>query len=316
MLKDKDDLSWYARKAGSARAGEMDAGPAAAAAEGPVAELLAELKRDGSKGSFAARTLYTRRLPPGCRSCLGGKGSNLYVTGLCTRDCFFCFNSKPRQDELVVHGIKVEQPEEAAEIVTRYGLRSIGISGGEPLLFPDRVLRIIRSLRALPERVRIDLYTNGDLATDELLRQLKEAGLDALRFNLAARGYDTDPVERALRVFAEVTVEIPVIPAELEHQKAMVLGLDELGAPFLNIHELFSCAENRAQVTAEGGPEKAAADASLLLWKPVQNGEEAALRLLHFALTNTRQLSVYYCSCRTQETISERGLRRRRRLGR
>jgi len=259
-------------------------------------------------------TLYTRRLPPGCLGCLGGRGTNLYVTGLCTRDCFFCFNDKPRSDETVVHGIRVERPEDAAEIVRRFRLRSVGISGGEPLMFAERVLGILRALRALPERVRIDLYTNGDRATEPTLASLKEAGLDSVRFNLAANGYDTTPVRRCLRFFTETTVEIPVIPADMPRLKEMVLELDALGVPFLNIHELFSCCENRARLAAKGLADKGQPPPEHLLWRPVAESEEAALELLLFALENARTLSVYYCSTATQEMISRRGLRRRRRL--
>ena len=315
-MKDCDDLSWYSRKADGLRAKTSDGAVAAADDVGRRARidaLLARLSALGIRGSVEHRTMFTRSLPPGCRGCLGGKGTNLYVTGLCTRDCFFCFNTKPRKDEIVVHGFKIKEPEEAAQIVERYGLHSVGISGGEPLLFPERVLRIIRSLRSLKNRVRIDLYSNGDRATDDMLARLKEEGLDAVRFNLVANEFDISPVRRALRHFKEVAVEIPAVPDRLDDLKGMVLELDRAGAPYLNIHELFSCRENDARVRDEGyAAQKEASEA--LLWSPVADGEEAALSLLLFALENAKTLSAYYCSCKTQEMISRRGLKRRNRL--
>lgn len=314
MLKEEDDLSWYARKADALRKGlavervDDDAGRA-----GRVALLLEALSRGGIKGSLERRTLYTQHLPPGCRGCLGGKGTNAFVTGKCSRDCFFCFNQKPRKDELVVHGIRLAEPEEAPDIVRRYGLRSVGVSGGEPTLRPERLLRLVRALRTLPFRVRIDLYTNGDRLSDELLSELKDAGLDALRFNLVAREFDTEPLERAMRYFDETAVEVPVIPERMAEMKDMVLHLDALGVPFLNIHELFACRENSARV-AERGYGSGGGATEALQWEPVAAGDEAALSLLLFALENTTRLSVYYCSCRTQEDISRRGMRRRLRL--
>ncbi|HVN34155.1 MAG TPA: radical SAM protein [Casimicrobiaceae bacterium] len=314
MLKEEDDLSWYARKADALRqriAVERSDSDADRAER--VLSLLEALRRGGIKGSVERRTLYTRRLPPGCRSCLAGKGTNAYVTGLCTRDCFFCFNSKPRTDELVVHGIRLSEPEDAPEVVRRYGLRSVGVSGGEPTMRRDRLLRLVRALRTLPFPVRIDLYTNGDRLTDALLAELKNAGLDAVRFNLVAREFDTEPVQRALRYFDETAVEVPVIPERLAEMKEMVLRLDALGVPFLNIHELFACRENAARV-AEHGYGSGGGASGVLLWEPVAEGDEAALSLLLFALENTAQLSAYYCSCRTQQDISRRGMRRRLRL--
>src|SRR5665213_3467189 len=102
-LRDGDSLSWYARKA--ARAAKALPGVEAPPERVAVLRSLLEQLRDaGIKGDFESMTLYTRRLPPGCRSCLSGKGSNLFVTGLCTRDCFFCFNQKPRRVELYTNG--------------------------------------------------------------------------------------------------------------------------------------------------------------------------------------------------------------------
>jgi pyruvate formate-lyase activating enzyme-like uncharacterized protein len=315
MLKEEDDLTWYARKADALR---RDSG-ISERRENPeirarVDGLLEELRAGGIRGSIEDRTMYTKRLPPGCVGCLAGEGTNLYVTGKCTRDCFFCFNTKPRTDEIVVHGIKINEPEEAAAIVERFGLTSVGISGGEPLLQPERVIRIIRSLRASGKALRIDLYTNGDLASEERLRELKSAGLDSLRFNLVAREFDAAPVLRSLAVFPETTVEIPVVPERMAELKSMVLELDRAGVPYLNIHELFSCRENDCRVDREGYAEKEGVESKTLQWKPVADGEAAALELLLFSLREAKTLSTYYCSCRTQELIGKRGLERRLKL--
>lgn len=274
--------------------------------------LLVRLRDAGIKGDFESMTLYTRRLPPGCRACLSGKGSNLYVTGLCTRDCFFCFNQKPRRDETVVHGIPIDDPAEAPAIVVRYGLRSIGLSGGEPLMRPQRVLALLAVLKAMPDPPRVELYTNGDLAGFDILRRLNDAGLDAIRFDLAARDYNLDPVRRALPILKEVSVEIPVVPEHKERLERMVLELDSLRVPFLNIHELFLCAENNARVVASGQV-PLEVDSRHLLWRPTAASGIAALKLMLFALERTKTLSVYYCSCGTQELIAARGLEHRRR---
>ena len=253
MLKDDDDLSWYARKADALRAdAALPSREEDPALQAKTERLLKELQAEGVRGSLELRTLYTKELPSGCTGCLAGEGTNLFVTGKCTRDCFFCFNTKPRTDETVVHGVKIENPEDAPAIVERFDLTSVGISGGEPLLNPSRVLRIIKALRGMKRRLRIDLYTNGDLATDELLKDLEEAGLDSIRFNVVAREFDLDPVRRSLRYFRDTTVEIPVVPERMEELKKMVLELDSLGVRYLNIHELFSCRENESRVGGEG----------------------------------------------------------------
>lgn len=236
-LRPGDDLSWYARRA-AASAVEPGARPEPAQVE-RIEALLERLRAAGVRGDGRSMTLFTRRLPPGCKPCLQGRGTNLYVTGLCTRDCFFCFNQKPRKDETVVHGIPVREPEEAGAIVARFGLRSVGLSGGEPLLFPERVLALLRVLKGLEDPPLVDLYTNGDRAGEDVLRRLKEAGLDGIRFDAAARDYDLAPVALARRFFRDVAVEVPVVPEDMPRLRSLLRELDALGVPFLNIHELF-----------------------------------------------------------------------------
>lgn len=299
-LKETDDLSWYARRAARGR----PQGEGTGEDEGRLASLVGRLLAAGAKGDPASMTFYTKRLPPGCRGCLAGRGGNVAVTTLCTRECSFCFNPKPRTDELVVHGIPVKTAAEGAEIVRRFGLRSVGLSGGEPLLRLPRVLELIRELKALPRPPRVDLYTNGDLASETTLGALKKAGLDAIRFDLAANGYDTRPVRRALRFFTEVAVEMPVIADHAPEQRRMVLDLDALKVPFLNLHELFVCTENKPLPLAERAHDH-------LLWRPAAGALEAALELMLFAAGACKTTSAYLCSCGTQELIAKRGYRRR-----
>ena len=309
-LKDTDDLSWYARRAArsSVRPG---AEPEPAHIE-KIATLLEDLRTSGIRGDVGSMTLFTHRLPPGCKPCLSGKGTNLYVTGLCTRDCFFCFNQKPRKDETVVHGIPVREPEEAAAIVTRFGLNSVGLSGGEPLMFPKRVLRLLQVLKAMKPAPLVDLYTNGDRVDETVLRQLRDAGLDGIRFDAAARDYDLTPVALAHKLFDEVAVEVPVIPNDMPQLKAMILKLDRMEVPFLNIHELFLCSENQDRMVTSGEKPLEGKQPSHLSWRPTAHSLECCLEILLFATRNCRALSVYLCSCGTQEMISRRGLKRRR----
>lgn len=281
----------------------------------PAAALLRRARRlhhRGAKGWPERLTLHTRGLPPGCRACLRGRGTNAVITGLCSRDCFFCFNPRPRQDEMSVHGLKVSSPKEAVAIVKSRGIRSVGISGGEPLMFPRRVLGLLRALRkAFGKSLRIDLYSNGDLFTLPLLRRLKAAGLDALRVNLAANGYDLAPLRLARKVFEEVEVEIPVIPADKEKLRGLLDGLDAVGVRHLIVHELFRMSENSERMDERGCRGEVSGGGDKLLWRPTAGSAEEALGLIDSALGRRLRLSVYFCSCSTQQWIAERALRRR-----
>ena len=282
-----------------------------AAADRRAKELMFRLKRLGVRGWPERMTLYTRGLPQGCRPCLRGQGSNLALTLKCNRDCFFCFNPRPRSAGMSVHGRKVSSPRQAALLLRRLGVRSVGISGGEPLLEWKRLLALLKELRrgATP-KLRIDLYTNGDLLTLPRLRALRSAGVDGLRLNLAANGYQARPAALAREVFEDVETEIPVVPEHKGSVLKLMGELERLGCRHLILHELFCSSENAATLAGQGRLAKPGPRAKALTWSAVAGSEEAALELLADALRRRLKLSVYYCSCATQSWIAQKALAR------
>lgn len=253
----------------------------------------------------------TGRLPDGCRPCLEGRGSNLCLTTLCNRDCFFCFNPTPRGEGMSVHGRPAAGPDDAVDILSTLDIASLGLSGGEPLLEPDRVLKIARAVKArFGPALRIDLYTNGDLLTAPLIDALRQAGVDGLRINLAAHAYDPSPVRLALERGLPVEVEIPAVPQHEERVRRLMKELEAMRAPHLILHELFVSAQNVDALQRQGLKAKGEPVGAALSWSPVAESEETVFRLMTHALQRRMSLSVYYCSCGTQGWIAENALAR------
>ncbi len=273
--------------------------------------LLGELARLGVKGDPRRRALYTRSRPRGCRVCLKGKGACLSVTNLCTRDCFFCPNPRPRADRVALGGYPIDEESHLVRVVERFGLESIGISGGDPLTRLDRTARLALSLRRrFGPGFWMQLYTNGDLLSDEALRRLRRAGINELRIDLAAYGFDLRPVRRALDGIGRVTIELPVIPEHEARLKRLIGELDALGARHLVLHELGCAAANRRSLARRGYLAKSPRQPTNWM-RPVSDSGLAALRLLKHALRTTRRMSVYFCSHDTIEMINRRGVRYR-----
>ncbi|MFI5349399.1 MAG: radical SAM protein [Elusimicrobiota bacterium] len=273
--------------------------------------LIAALARGGIKGWPRRRTLYTGTLPHGCRTCVRGHGACLSVTNVCTRDCFFCPNPHPRRDDTNLGGLPVDDLARAPRLVELFGLKSIGVSGGDPLTRLPRTLRLARALRRrLGPRFRMALYTNGDLLTETVLRRLKRAGFAEIRINLVANEFDLEPLKRALKHFRDVVVEIPVVPEQKERLRRLIDALDELGLPHLVIHELAYLKENFVAMAGRGYRAKSP-HYPVKGMRPVSDSGLAALELLLHALKTARKLSVYYCSHDTIEMINERGARYR-----
>lgn len=260
-------------------------------------ELLERCLRRGARlyeKNFAK--LHTGGLSPGCLACARGEWSYLEVSQLCQKSCFYCPRSQTRRGRPYERmlGLTFDSSSEYAAAVRRLGFRGVGLSGGEPLLAMDRTVGFLRSLREEGgEGLYLWAYTNGQLADEARLGRLREAGIDELRFDLSACGYDLSALRRARNVIPTVTVEIPAIPEDLEVVKALLERLVEEGVSYLNLHQLtctpFNCGNfcRRGYTVVDNGPMSSPS---------VVESELAALELIDFALERGLKLPINYCS--------------------
>jgi pyruvate formate-lyase activating enzyme-like uncharacterized protein len=159
----------------------------------------------------------------------------------CNLDCAFCYS--PHAIPRAYAGSQMgSTPEQIAANHERTRITGLSFSGGEPFLQPQKLFEWVAWFTSrCPDRYYW-VYTNGLLAGREHLRRLADLGVDEIRFNLAASGYDHPTVLKnladAARLLPTVTVEIPAIP---EHGDKLLAGLADwcaLGVRFLNLHEL------------------------------------------------------------------------------
>jgi pyruvate formate-lyase activating enzyme-like uncharacterized protein len=202
--------------------------------------------------------VYTGALSPGCRACKDGAWGCIFVTQRCNLSCSFCYS--PHDIPLDYAGSDLgATPEEIEASYGRTRITGVSFSGGEPFLLFDRLRQWVAWAKALrPERY-CWVYTNGLLATPQRLRTLAGLGLDEIRFNMAASGYNDSTVlahlDAAAQALPNVTVEIPAIPAD---GPLLLDSLDEWarrGARFLNLHELlYEPGTNAATLAGERLP--------------------------------------------------------------
>ena len=113
--------------------------------------------------------------PRGCVPCLQGRGSNVSLTTLCNRDCFFCFNPKPRTDDLSVHGRGPGRSKKPAASSRPRALPAWASAEGTPALPGQDPRPPPADTAASPEGLDRPL-TNGDLLTRDLLEQAQGRG--------------------------------------------------------------------------------------------------------------------------------------------
>jgi pyruvate formate-lyase activating enzyme-like uncharacterized protein len=229
-------------------------------------------------------------LSPGCAHCVAGTWSCLFVNGVCNARCFFCPTAQDECGEPTTGQIEFARPADYTDYLAKFGFAGASLSGGEPLLTLPRTLEYLRTIRArLGDGVHLWLYTNGLLATKEALQALAEAGLNEIRFNLHASGYQLEPLRWAADCLPTVTVETPAVPEEEERMRGLLPVLADLGVAHVNLHDVRMTPHNVPRIlkrnyTCLHGPRVR-----------ILESELAALRLLGHAAREQLSLGVQYC---------------------
>lgn len=185
--------------------------------------------------------LYLGDLSPGCQTCKDGTLDCIFLTKRCNVSCPFCFSPPALPDEHCGSAFGIEKDQILSNFA-QANIQGIGFSGGEVLLVPQKMFDWIPAFKSRFPYSYCWIYTNGLLAEEHHLRKLAEIGLDEIRFNTAATGYDNPVVLRNMAVAAHhipnVTVEIPAIPEDESKLLSNLAKWDRLGVKYLNLHEL------------------------------------------------------------------------------
>jgi pyruvate formate-lyase activating enzyme-like uncharacterized protein len=268
-------------------------------------EYMAELQETVVSGSLGTK-LDTRRLSPGCQICTAGGWSCLFISGKCNCHCFYCPTSQDEVGEPTSNSVEFAHPADYVAYLERFGFTGASISGGEPLLTPERTLSFVRAIKDhFGSAMHVWLYTNGTLATVDILTQLRDAGLDEIRFDIGATDYNLNALQRAVGLIPTITVEIPAIPDEKERMKSMLGKLRDTGVQHLNLHQLRLTPFNFDKLQTRNyryihGEKVTALDSEL-----------AALEILLHSIRENIDLPINYCSFPYKNRFQARASRQR-----
>ncbi len=251
-------------------------------------------------------TIFIGELPQGCKLCLKGAKMVLFLTGLCDRHCWYCPISpaKRGRDVIYANERKVSTLEEVVEEAELMDAEGTGITGGEPLMVPERLLEVIRELkRRLGKDHHIHLYTNGLRLTKAFLKRLHDAGLDELRIH-PVNFEVCHKISWAKELGISSGAETPVIPGMKEYYMKLFILLDKIGADFVNLNELELSEGNYLAMKLRGIKLKEGSQVA------AEGSEELAMQLLRWALENTG-LNVHYCPASVKDRVQFRERLRR-----
>lgn len=257
---------------------------------------------------FLGNKIGPGNLSPGCMSCGQGTWSCIFIDCLCTANCFYCPQDRKNKVEKppAESGLIFDQVDDYVDYLEKFKFKGASFSGGEPLLAYEKVLTYTRKIRKrLGKEFYIWMYTNGDLVDKNKLKALKEAGLNEIRFDIAARKYDLKALKMAIGIIDTVSVEIPAIPEDYEILKRCLPRLKVAGVAHLNLHQLFPnqhCYKRfmDRHYTFLHQPTI-----------PVLESEMTALRIIQYAVDKNIGLPINYCCSIYKHRFQQKGYRQR-----
>lgn len=202
-------------------------------------------------------------LPMGCVQCREGAKLVLFVTGLCDKECFYCPVSREKMyrdvmfaNERPIHVGKWDDLFDECDLI---GAKGAGITGGDPMVVPERVCEIVSLLKQkYGPNFHTHLYTSCAFDLKHI-SALKKAGLDEIRFHPEVEDYakmdsswHAPAVREALRVGLTVTIEIPCIPKKENEILALAAWAEAAGCHGLNMNELEFSEPNVKNLKARG----------------------------------------------------------------
>jgi uncharacterized protein len=248
---------------------------------------------------------YHHQISKGCKICGQGTWSCLFITGKCNASCFYCPASQLNDEIPATQNLTFKTPEAYAEYINFFNFKGVSFSGGEPLLFFDRTLKYLEHLRknCTPE-IYIWMYTNGILADKMKFEKLASAGLNEVRFDIGATGYNLDKIKFAKGLIPDTTIEIPAVPEEKDKIINLLPHMIKAGVTNLNLHQL--------RLTKHNAPKLSKRNYTYINAEQpiVLESELAALEILKYARENHLEIGINYCSFFFKNRFQKAGFRK------
>ncbi len=204
--------------------------------------------------------LYSGSLARGCTQCIRGAKMVLFVTGVCDVGCFYCPVSFKRANVDAVYANErlVSSDDDILDEARRMRALGTGITGGDPLIVPERTAHYISLLKsAFGRSHHIHLYTGRPNL--RALPLIAGAGLDEIRIHPPESTWSRFPGTNFDRMLKEsralgmrAGLEVPAIPGMERDLSELIEAAARSGAQFVNLNELEMSESNAANLRSKG----------------------------------------------------------------
>jgi pyruvate formate-lyase activating enzyme-like uncharacterized protein len=282
-------------------------------------ETQERLKRIARKGGVIrndGKSVVANDISPACVACKTGVGSATFFISLrCHRNCFYCFNPNQEGYDYFLNPKNKRNLIDELNLHKATGMKisHMALTGGEPLLYPDETIAFFRHAKELYPEGYTRLYTSGDHANETLLTELRNAGLDEIRFSIRLHDQEQgirhtlDRISLAKKFIPFVMVEMPIVPGEVKAMKDILRKLDSYQIFSINLLEFCypyynTDVFNKFGYRVKKFPYKILYNYWYAGGLPVSQSELDCLELIEFVLDEDLSIGVHYCSLENKHT--------------
>ncbi|MFH0875871.1 MAG: radical SAM protein [archaeon] len=240
------------------------------------------------------------KLSKGCSLCVKGKKSVFFITGICSKSCFFCpiSDEKKNKDVIYINEWPTSKTKDILKEIRLCKSNSVGITGGDPLLRLGRTVSNIKLLkREFGKKFHIHMYVPLEFVTQKTLKKIADAGLDEIRFHLDIDDKKLwDRVSVARKFGWDIGVEIPVIPGKEKETRALIDFISDK-VDFLNLNELEFSDTNYNRILEHNFKAKDNISYAVL------GSDALAKKLLRYIEKKGYKINVHYCTAKLKDRV-------------
>ncbi len=251
------------------------------------------------KTPFASYCLK-QGIAEGCKYCVKGQKLVLFISGVCSRGCFYCSLSAKRKNKDVVwaNEKQCKNIRDMLEEAKASKARGAGITGGDPLCKLHRTIKYAKALKKqFGKGFHIHIYLPTRLVTKAKLRKLSRY-IDEIRFhpnflanNLKRIREEITKIRLASRLWPteNIGIELPLIPDKfIETLRIIRAASPFIG--FVNLNELEISDTNFNYVTKhyELNPDT----------YTIKDSKEMGLKIMREL--ESSKLKIHLCTARTK----------------
>jgi len=197
-------------------------------------------------------------LPEGCKKCVLGEKLVLFISGVCSRNCWYCSLSEKRKNKEVIYANEklCENVQDVIQEAEESNATSAGITGGDALVCLDKTIEYAQALKSkFGKNFHIHIYLPTKLIDKEKIEKLKPV-IDEIRIhpefliNPEKREFDIEKIKIVSEVIGKnnTGIELPLLPDKKQEIKEFILQVKDI-IGFVNLNQFEISDTNFDKVT-------------------------------------------------------------------